>query len=558
MPKLTIRNGPRTGTDFVFHKSVVIGRGPLADLSLEDPILSRRHAMLSWADSECFVSDLGSENGTFVNNKRIVAPKLLKDGDLLNVGTVIAEYSQEGVDGGASTDEPEVHWVNEENATRQVLLTMDAAPAAEQLQDDVDRNTLTAVSQRFRFLNDLGTVVSQTFDETKLLSFVLDQLFALIPQAERAFITLWNDESGELVPKIARTRSGQFTEIAASRTLLNDAIQKREGILVNDIQGDERYATVETIKRIQVLSVICVPMLFHEEIYGVIQVDTTQRGQPFGKVDLTLMLGIASQIGMWLANAKLHGRLVERELLERDLMLARRIQQHFLPRETPEIAPYRVCVDYSPALAVGGDFYDFLHLSSDRIGILVGDVSGKGVSAALWVAKASSDIRYLSVGFEQPAPILERVNRTLSSDTSEGMFITLVLTILDTKTGELLVASAGHPLPLLRRHDGTVVAMGRTGDMPLGLSEKASFQQHRYQLGESDMVVLYTDGVTEAENHDKALFGVERLTDVVQRSEPGVDAIMNSVLSAVKNFSGDEQQSDDLTLLCFGRETDKR
>ncbi len=518
----------------------------MSDLSLDDPTVSRRHAMLSWAQGECFVSDLDSENGTTINNKLVLESVLLNDGDQVVFGAVAAEYSQEAVI-GAVQNEATIRFADEGPIDRQVLLTMAEGTAAEQQERDL-------VRRRLRFLADLGKVVSRTFDEKTLLSFVVDELFNLIPEAERAFITLWDADSEQLIPKTARTRSGDSSELVASRTLLNEVVRTREGILVADVNRDERLATVESISKIRMLSAICVPMIFQEDLLGVLLVDSTKSGGPFGKMELALMFGIASQIGMWLANAKLHARLVERELVERDMMLARKVQQHFLPQQTPKIEGYQFNADCSPALAVGGDFYDFLHLAGGRIGIAVGDVSGKGVSAALYSAKASSDIRYLSVDQEQPAPILARVNRVLSQEAKGGMFTTLALLVLEIASGELLVSTAGHPLPLLRQRDGTVKTLGHIGSPPLGLSEDATFRQYQYQLSPSDLVVAFTDGIIEAENRDKEWFGSERFTEAIRRSDGSVESLMQTVLSAVKSFSGGEQPSDDLTLLCFSRE----
>src|SRR5579864_5759216 len=169
-----------------------------------------------------------------------------------------------------------------------------------------------------------------------------------------------------------------------------------------------------------------------------------------------------------------------------------------MPPKPPEMPSFVFAVEYTPALKVGGDLYEFVELSDGLIAVAVGDVSGKGVSAALFAAKVMSDIRYESRGQTSAAVILNRLNRALSLRNDEGMFVTLALIVIDLAKGHLMVASAGHPLPMVRGATGEVSDIGKTGDKPLGLDDTAEFAQHDYEIDRGDRVVLYTDGVIEA------------------------------------------------------------
>lgn len=554
MPKLIVQTGPRSGKEFSFDRSVIIGRGLAADLALDDPEVSRRHALLRWVDGDCFVLDLGSANGTFVNGRRVSTPTRLRDGDQLGLGTLVALYGERAPATAAPATES-VRWLDRAEAQPQILLTMSAEDTrVEQFDAQEAAEIVAAMSERLRFLNDLGTISAQAFDESALLAFVLDELFVLMPQADRAFMMLWDSHAGRLVPTAARTRSGRPAEIAVSRTLLDDVISRREAVLAVDMESDERFAKAESIYGIGIRSAICVPMLFDKELFGVIQVDSASRERRFHKADMALLVGIATQVGLALAYARLHARLVERELLERDLMLARKIQQQFLPARTPDVAGCSFAVECRPAVGVGGDFYDFLELADGAVGIVVGDVCGKGVSAALYAAKLTSDLRYQAAGQTDPAAILMRLNRILTTGREEGMFVTVALAVLHPGSGRLVVSSAGHPLPLVRDARGEVVALGRTGDIPLGVRDDARFEQREYQLEAADSVVLYTDGVTEAMNRGQELFGAERLIDAVRRAGRGADSVLGTVLSGLEMFAGGAPQSDDITILCFARD----
>jgi sigma-B regulation protein RsbU (phosphoserine phosphatase) len=389
------------------------------------------------------------------------------------------------------------------------------------------------------------------FDEQALVSFVVDELFDFLPRADRVFVMLWDAEGAKLVPGAARTRAGQPTEIIVSRTLLNDVMTSRKAVVSVDLQGDSRYAAQQSIHALRLRAAICAPIIFHEQIYGVIQVDSALGASFFDQADLGLALSLASQVGMALGYARLHASAVQRELLERDMSLARKLQQNFLP-PGPLVAPgYSCAVEYKPALAVGGDFYDFLDLGGGLVGVVVGDVSGKGVSAALYAARLTSDLRHQAAGQTAPAAILDRTNRATATRDNQGMFATVAVAVLDPRSRRMHVASAGHPLPLARTVCGEVTMLGKTGDSPLGIDPAATFQQYGYEIDPGDAIVMYTDGVSEALNDREELFGEDRLIEALKRSDGTVDGILGHVQSDIRVFVGGEPQSDDVTMVCL-------
>jgi len=554
MPKLTILKGPDAGSEFPITQTSVIGRGAMVEISLEDPTISRRHAMLTWEQDDCFASDLGSGNGTYVNGERIDEPTRLRDGDIVEVGSTVAEFNADRAPQMATHEQTSVHVVDSVPEDSQIVLAMDAGQAgADHFGETEGEDLLRMMSRRIRFFNELSKVASETFDEETLLSFVIDHLFDAIPQAERAIISLWDAEKDQLVTHAGRTRSDEETAIAVSRTLLEEVMRRREGFLLVESSTDEDYARSKSMYSIGIRSAICAPVISHDEFLGVIQVDCTYAGTTFDKSDLALLLGIAALVGMFLSYSNLHERLLKRELLERDMMLARKIQQGSLPRQTPQFDGHTFSVDYSPALAVGGDLYDFLDLADGRLGIVIGDASGKGVSAALYVARLSSELRYQTARSADPVEILQRVNEAMVVEDDVGMFATLALLALDPASGEVELATAGHSLPLVRSSGGDIAEMGEAGSPPLGLDAAAVFPVYRHRLEAGDVVVLCTDGVTEAECASRDLFGEERLRHAIS-SGATVAEVKSAVLSAVKGFAGGAPQSDDLTLLCFGRE----
>jgi serine phosphatase RsbU (regulator of sigma subunit) len=417
----------------------------------------------------------------------------------------------------------------------------------------VSEHTMVGSARRLRFMESLARISSMVFDERALLSFVVDELFEMMPQADRAFVMVWDPELKRLVPNAARTRSGSPAEILASRTLFDDVLARREAVLVVDAASDERYSKAESVFALKIRTAICSPIVFQNQVFGLIQIDSASGLSPFNRGDVALTLGIGSEVGMALAYARVHAQLVEQELLEHDLELARKIQHHFLPPGPPSIAGYSFAVEYRPALAVGGDLYDFIDLGGGLRCVVVGDVSGKGVSAALYAAKLMADLRYVSAGLTSPAAILTGVNDVLIRGDHEGMFVTAGLAVIDGRSGRLTVASAGHPLPFARDRAGQVATLGETGGSALGLKPGARFREHQYELDGGDVVTFYTDGVIEALSPQKTMYGEPRLIEALGRCDGTASDAVRTVGGDVREFVGSEPQSDDVTILCIGR-----
>jgi sigma-B regulation protein RsbU (phosphoserine phosphatase) len=545
MPTLTIQSGLLKGQQFRIDRTTVIGRGATADVSLADPGVSRRHASLQRQEGGWVVEDLGSANGTTVNRRRVSEPTRLQDADVIGVGSVFAAFTDDAP-AGARAEGPAVQY-RDEGPPPAVLISLPGDKAA----GDPSAASMDE-SVRLRFLADFARIGTLVFDEPALVAFIADELLALVPRADRSIVLTC--EHGELVPRASRTRSGQTTEIVASRQLLRDVMARREAVLAIDTLADERYAESESILALGIRAAICAPMMFQGEIYGVVQVDSQSPGVPFKEADVALVLSLASQLGMALGYARLHATLVERELIERDIALARRIQQQFLPAGRLEMPGYTIAVEYRPALGVSGDFYDLIELQGGRVALVAGDVSGKGVSAALYASKLTTDLRYQTAGQTQPGEILVRTNRILASRDHEGMFATLAVVVIAPEAGTIELANAGHPLPFVRRRDGRVTALGRAGGSPLGLDPDASFQQVHCDLLPGDALVLYTDGVIEALNVKQELFDEARTIEAIRKSDGTVDGILASLRTAIDAFIGRAPQSDDVTMVCLRRE----
>ncbi len=548
MPTLHVRSGNASTRSVPVTRTVLIGRGRGADLQLLDPGISTRHAMVRATESGVFVMDLGSQNGTFVNQRRVDTPVRLTPGDVLRLGDAVVEFR-----GDAPAEVPgstAIRLRQSDPGETQVRLSVRVeAPRFDRRQDDGP--VRAARARQAALLDGIGKLLVQSLDPATLLPLVADRLLEFLPQAERVFVLRGHGRTGELHTQVSRARAGT-TNLVLSQALIQRVVDKGEGLLYSEVHVDGPVAASESL-RATVRCAMCSPMVFDQHLYGVIQVDTTSGATAFSEPDLHSLMAVATQVAGALAYGRLHQQQLAQGLLDHDLDLARRIQRQFLPDHPPTLDEFAFAVEYSPAQAVGGDFYDFIPLDRGRLAVVVGDVSGKGIAAAIYAASVLAEVRGLVTIGDEPVRALHELNRRLASRDREGMFVTMALATLVAGTGELTVATAGHPLPLLRSRTGTVAPIGRIGSPPLGIDEHARFESHRYRLEPGDAVIAYTDGISEATGPGDELFGSDRLSQAVAASNGTAAGLRDAVVSAARVFLRDRAFGDDVTVVCFAR-----
>ncbi len=328
--------------------------------------------------------------------------------------------------------------------------------------------------------------------------------------------------------------------------------------IINDTQTDSRWLSLPG-EPYKVRSALAVPIIKQNALFGIV---TLMHPHPnhFTQESIEVVQIAADHMALAIESAQLYIKLDElhnlrKKALERDLKLAREVQKSFLPARVPGIEGFSFAAMNRPALEVGGDFYHFFKLPQEKLGVAIGDVSGKGIAASLFMARFSSDLQYYSSLYTDPGKLFSKINKQLCTRAKQGMFVTLVYILLDVKTGQISFSNAGHSSPVYVDEEGVqILGTHQAKGPPLGILPEAEYGQDQFVLKEKGMVFIYTDGIIEAKNKDRKLFGFNRLEKVVAAYREDPAMLVRQVVDSVDRFSLGQGQSDDLTLVCFKKE----
>ena len=301
---------------------------------------------------------------------------------------------------------------------------------------------------------------------------------------------------------------------------------------------------------------LVVPLVSQGELIGLLNLGPRMSEQEYSADDRKLLGDLAIQAAPAVRVAQLvrqqQKEAQERERIEQELRIARLIQQTLLPKSVPELGGYQIAAYYRPAREVGGDFYDFLDFEDGRLGLVIGDVTDKGVPAAIVMATTRTLLRTAAQRFDSPGEVLERVNELLHHYIPPNMFVTCLYAILDTKSGQLSYANAGHDLPYLR-HASSASELRATG-MPLGLMPGMGYEEKEAVLEAGDSVLFYSDGLVEAHDPQREMFGFPRLQGLVGAHRAGGPALIDFLLAELERFTGDDwEQEDDISMVTLQR-----
>jgi sigma-B regulation protein RsbU (phosphoserine phosphatase) len=404
---------------------------------------------------------------------------------------------------------------------------------------------------RLALLYQLARNFNSSLDMDEVLNLVIDEVL-VATRGERGFVMLFAQE-GVLEFRVARGIEQQVIdhpEFEVSRSIIERVAELGQPILTNDAQSDLRFKTRSSVLLLGLRSILCVPLRQRDHILGVIYVDNRLQSGIFTLSDLELLNAIASNAAIAIENARLYQVAVEKGRLEKELQLARQVQVSMLPQNLPAVPGWEFIAHWLPARTVAGDYYDVFPLDANRYGLVIADVTDKGMPAALFMAQTRSTLRASVNGIQPPAEQIARINRLICSDTANGMFVTLFFAMLDIASGEMVYVNAGHNPPFLyTSREDRFYKLVRTG-MLMGVDESATYEQYGIMLNPGDFLLLYTDGITEATDLQTREFGVERLMQALnQNRRMPLAEIVKELLNSLQRFTGTAPLLDDVTVL---------
>lgn len=562
MYSLVVNNGPQAGRRYpLTGPRAVIGRHPDCDIVLEVGAVSRNHCQILREGDQFFVEDLGSRNGTFLNaeTEKISGRRPLQPGDVVRVCDVSLTFLDEATTPGTSQAAPArqlegaglgAFLADDEQSGSSTIMTRLEVGGTGRGGVSVTASPEVKLAALLEITRSLGRALA--LDE--VLPQVLKSLFKIFVQADRGFIVLKTPD-GKLVPRWVRLRrEDERDSLRISRTIIRHVMEHKEAILSADAASDARFELSQSIADFRIRSLMCAPLLDNEgNAFGALQIDTLDQRQRFTKEDLELLVSTASQAALAIQQAQLYEQALRQRELERDMQLAHEVQHGFLPDRRPELPGYAFFDFYQPAAQVGGDYFDYIPLPDGRLAVVVADVVGHGVAAALLMAKLSAETRFALFSAATPAAAITRLNERLCQ-TNMQRFVTMIVVVLDPKTHQAVVVNAGHMAPLVRRADGRLEEPG--GDLaglPLGVTDALGYEQCSMELGPGDLVLLYTDGVNESINAAGAFYTIERLREQFRQRSGDPQTVGQAILEDVRHFLGQAPQNDDMCLVCFGR-----
>ncbi len=544
------------------HQLVLIGRSPeRCKVVLPLNAVSREHAQIEFADGQYVITDLESRNKTFVNNKVIAprTPTVLKDGDGIKICDFLFCFRDETA---AKNRLP----LPQELSSKSIRVTEEME---EPHSSTVEATFQRVANQQFlevqpndklRALLKISAALSKTLDVEKVLHLIADELFDLFRQADRCFIIQLN-ETGMLIPVVSRNRRSTGDE-RFSRTIVRKCLESLQSILSEDASaGDSSIGMAQSIAEFRIRSVMCVPLATTDgKPLGVIQLDSQDRTKRFTQDDLKLLICVANQSSINLDNTKLHEELLRRVKMDEENKAATKVQMALLPQTTPRVPGYEFFAKYLPARTVGGDYYDFIALPDGRHTVLVGDVSGKGVPAALIVARVSGEAKVCTITRPDIAQAVTHLNDLFFQANFEDRFLTLIASVLDPVAHRVTLVNAGHVFPWLYRQATRSLEKPvpeSIGSFAIGWVPGNQYESITVDMQPGDTLILCTDGILDAESEEGERFTEQGLIKSLKLNDPHVvltpQLIGKCIIDAVTAHSANQPQFDDIALVCYGR-----
>lgn len=530
--------------------SIIAGRANDCDIALADAAASRHHVEFSVKDSQFYWKDLGSTNGTLINGSEM-REGILHDGDRIQIGETVLRFEIEEVPTPAASDEASFFRAMIDAEGREV----EADPSDTHAEGLL--RTVYAVVNRIASNYDVCSLVDEILETT---GNALD--------ARRGALLFATPEEDATLPCLAcgnyhiidngRLRHVSREAMHISSNVIHRVLSRGETVLYHDTDADGKTRAAESVVQQNLRSIMCAPLRAKYGIVGLLCLDTDRPERAYTREDMLLFTAVGNSAGLAIENARMHNEMIDKERADQEIRHAWSIQEGFLVKHWPDDPRVQVYGETRPAKVVGGDFYDVIQLDADRLALLIGDVSGKGVPAALTMAQILAEFRFRARSGADPAEVLTQINRQMHRRSQFGMFCTMCYVTIDVADGTLRFANAGHH-PILCITPAGFREFGAAGGPPIGVLEDTVWQTEEDRIAPDEVMLLYSDGIVEARGmHTRRdsshvssdEFGVKNLARVAQgfyREPPRV--MVNGINLSVQEYTAPAMPHDDCTLL---------
>jgi len=518
--------------------TVSIGRASDCSIPIKDRYLSRRHAEIISANGGWVLKDLGSANGTYLNGNRVERDSPLRPGDRIRLGDteLVFETTEHNTDKLMAVSDSKV------SATIAIPI------------HDIDESSQHVDIEKLTTLNLLARELIEDRPMDELFGFIVDRVMQHLRPSRAALGLLGPDGRSFKNVEVRRQDRNDSSELTISHTLLSEVVEEKKALAYMDVTVDEKLSRAQSIIMQGIHSILCSPVIIGNAVVGVLYVDFLFNQRQISEDDVKLVAQIARFAAIKLETTRLRDEALEKRLMDEELKTASTIQRRLLPEPPKGIPGYTFVGANRPCRTVSGDYYDFVVRPDGKVYFVIADVSGKGITAGLMMAGLQAAFRIYAKNDPAPGDLVSILNVTLKENLPQSKFVTLFLGRLDTKSGLVEYANAGHTPPLWISRDN-VTELGET-DLLLGIVTQADYTQRTLQLDPGDSLILFTDGVTEAEDSDGNEFGSAIVMEKLKSYHGSPAAVIaNLVDEAVISHVGEvEALGDDVTIVVVSRE----
>ncbi len=556
MPRLFVY--PKKGDLFQFNlqdKRISLGRSGDNDIPIQDPFASGHHAVIYPSDSRYLIRDNNSKNGTFLNGKRIHRESELKKGDEILIGSTRIVFDKELSTNVEMTDAgPSSANINTIMHLKDVFKKPDISTTIRAAAKDLDLDKIRTEHRSFSVISDVSKALILHMPLGELLEHVMDLIGENLPM-DRGILMLKEGNPAQLIPKVVRINNKRLMDqrILVSQSIVDMVMNKHSSVLISDVQADPRFKSRDSIVKMNIHSAVCVPLWNNKEIIGIIYSDRISLLKPFSEEDLRLLTLLANLAAVKIENSKVIELSIEKEKMQKELALAAQIQKDFLPKETPEFTGFDIVGHLIQCYQVGGDYYDFIPIGSDRLGITIADVSGKGVGASLLMASLRASLHAEVHTLYDMEKMAAKLNDFVHRSSAINSFITFFFCELNRKTAEMRFVNAGHNPPMVIDRKGNFRRLESSG-LCLGMFPDAEYKAQCIKLAPGDISVLFTDGITESRSKENEEFQEDKLIKFLKKhAKISARELMDKIYAEVDTFTSGVEQMDDMTLVVIKR-----